>query len=117
MSVRMALCVLVLLTTGIAGAAQDFRATITAQFTDPEGRAISSATVKAVNLESNVGKETQTTSEGYYTLPYLDPGIYRVEVKASGFSTALRERVVLQTADKLNLPIKMEVGQMTETVT
>ncbi len=117
MSVRMALCVLVLMTMGTAGAAQDFRATISGQVTDPEGRAISGAIVKAVNLESNIGKEAQTTSEGYYTLPYLDPGIYRMEVKASGFSTALRERVILQTADKLNLPIKMELGQTTETVT
>src|SRR5262245_60073971 len=117
MSIRMAICALMSMSLVIAVAAQDFRATISGQVTDPSGNPIGGATVKAINLESNIGKETQTTTEGYYTLPYLDPGVYSLEVKASGFSTALQAKVILQTADKLNLPIKMEVGQMTEAVT
>src|SRR5688572_4930465 len=71
----------------LAGAlcAQDFRATLTGTVTDPTGAAIPDATVKATNVATNAVKEVKTTSDGLYTIPYLDPGTYNVEIAASGF--------------------------------
>ena len=65
--------------------AQDFRATLTGTVTDPSGSAIPNATVRATNIAINATKEAKTTSEGVYSIPYLDPGVYNVEVSANGF--------------------------------
>jgi Carboxypeptidase regulatory-like domain len=106
---------LVLLSAGLS--AQDFRATLTGIITDPSGAAVPGATVRAINLETNSSKEVKTTSIGNYTIPYLDPGNYKIDVAAPGFQTLIRENIVLRVADKVNLPLQLAVGQATESVT
>ena len=96
---------------------QDFRATITGQVVDPNKAAIAGATVKAILASTNVVAEAKTNSEGYYLLPYLTPGTYTVEATASGFQTLKREGIVLRVADKLNLPLHMAIGSVSEAVT
>jgi hypothetical protein len=96
---------------------QDFRATLTGTVTDPSGAAIPNATVKATDTKINATKETKTSSEGVFTIPYLEPGLYNVEVSANGFQLMKRTNITLEVAMKLNLPIKMTVGQMTQEVT
>ena len=64
---------------------QDFRATLTGNVTDPSGAAIPNAVVRATNNGTNAAKEVRTTSDGIYTIPYLDPGLYTVEITANGF--------------------------------
>src|SRR5262245_33519859 len=97
--------------------AQDFRATVTGLVTDPNGAAVPDATVKIINIETNETKEAKTSANGHYTIPYLNPGDYHLEVTASGFQTLRRESIVLRVADKLNLPLQMTVGNVSETVT
>src|SRR5215472_138758 len=97
--------------------AQEYRATLTGIVTDPSGSAIPNATVKATNIAINATKEAKSTSEGVYTIPYLEPGVYNIEVSANGFQLMKRNNITLEVAMKLNLPIKMTVGQMTQEVT
>lgn len=97
--------------------AQDFRATLSGQVTDPSGSVIPAATVKATHIGTNETKETTTTSDGLFTLPYLSPGLYNIEISANGFQTLRRESITLAVAQKLNLPIRMTVGQMSQEVT
>ncbi|MGH9914258.1 MAG: TonB-dependent receptor domain-containing protein, partial [Pyrinomonadaceae bacterium] len=91
---------------------QDFRATITGQVTDQNGAMVAGASIKATRVGANVPVETRSNDEGFYTIPYLNPGTYIIEVSASGFSTVKREGIVLQTADKLNLPVALSIGQL-----
>src|SRR5260370_8008991 len=93
--------------------AQDFRATITGQVTDASVRSIANATVKTVNVATGEGSETKTNSEGFYTLPYLNPGTYNVEVSASGFNTFKREGIILRVPHKPNLTVTPHLGQIT----
>ncbi len=109
-------CILLLLIVGGFAFAQDFRATLSGVVTDPSGAAIPGATVKATNTSTNAVKEAQTTAVGNYTIPYLDPGVYNVEVSAKGFQTIVREKIVLRVADKVNLPLELKIGQTTETL-
>ena len=57
-------------------------------------------------------KEVRTTSEGRYSIPYLNPAIYNIEVTANGFQTLKREGITLRIADKLDLPLQLTVGQV-----
>src|SRR5438270_7754044 len=97
--------------------AQDFRATLTGSVTDPSGAAVPNATVKATNIANNATKEVKTTSEGVYTIPYLDPGEYNVEAIATGFQGLKRAGITLQVAQKMNLPLQLTVGQMNQEIT
>jgi Carboxypeptidase regulatory-like domain/TonB dependent receptor len=97
--------------------AQDFRGNILGLVTDSTRAAIPDAKVIATKDDTNVSRETITNSEGIYTLVGLDPGRYTVTFTANGFTTVRRSGIVLQVADRLNLPIAMDVGQLTESVT
>ncbi|HKA01464.1 MAG TPA: carboxypeptidase regulatory-like domain-containing protein, partial [Candidatus Solibacter sp.] len=100
-----------------AAFSQDFRATLTGTVTDPSGAAVPNASVKATNTGTNAIKEVKTTSDGVYTIPYLDPGVYDVEVTAAGFQQLKRSQITLQVAQKMNLPMQMTVGQMSQEIT
>lgn len=96
---------------------QDFRATISGQVTDETGAAVAGAKVRAVQRSTNQAIERETNHEGFYTLPYLQPSTYDIEVTAPGFRKTLRENVTLLVADKLDLGFKLEVGEISQQVT
>ncbi len=97
--------------------AQEYRATILGQVTDPSGAGIPNATVKATRVDTHVSTEVKASSNGVYSIPFLNPGTYDVEASAPGFAALKRENIVLLTADKLNLPLKLQVGQINQEVT
>src|SRR4051812_34393206 len=97
--------------------AQDFRATISGQVTDHTGAAVSNAKVRAVQRSTNQAVSAITNQEGFYTLPYLQPSTYDVEVQAPGFSLMRRQNVALMVAEKLDLPIQLELGRVNEEIT
>jgi len=97
--------------------AQEFRATLTGTVTDPSGAAIPNATVKAVNTAVNSTSETKTSSDGLYTIPLLQPGVYTIEITANGFQTLKREAITLAVGQRVNLPIRLTVGQMSQEIT
>jgi len=107
---------LALLLFSISLQAQD-RATLTGTVTDPSGAAVPNAAVKATNTATNQASDTKTTSDGIYTIPYLAPGIYDVEVTAAGFQTLKRPAITLEVGQRLNLPLQMTVGQATTEIT
>ena len=65
---------------------QDFRGTVTGQVKDTTNGVIPDALVKAVHQDTRNASETRTNSHGYYTLPYLLPGRYLIEVSAPGLA-------------------------------
>src|SRR5438128_2465592 len=109
--------VTLLIALAAVGWGQDFRATIIGQVTDQSKSVVPNANVKAVNVANNGSTEVKTNAQGYYTIPYLNPGTYNIEASAAGFNTLKREGIVLQVADRLNLPLALEVGQVTQSVT
>jgi hypothetical protein len=98
-------------------AAQESRATITGTVTDPQGAVIPNAVVVAKNLATNLEARTVTNEAGLYVLPFLNPGAYTVTATATGFKSAVNDKVELGTAQRQQLDFKMEVGGNTETVT
>jgi len=108
--------VAIALASVMCAVAQDYRATILGQVLDPGGASIPQATIKVVKKDTGVSRETVTNDTGFYTITALDPGVYNVSVTASGFSTLRRNDITLLTADKLNLNLNLEIGQVTQEV-
>jgi hypothetical protein len=92
-------------------------ATLVGAITDSSGAVLPGAKVIVINIETLFRSETQTSPEGTYYVPYLNPGSYRITVEASGFRSHVREGVVLRTGETPRLDIALEVGSTTEAIT
>src|SRR5450432_533362 len=114
---RIAICALAVVSVALNVFGQDSRATVAGMVLDQAGAAIPGARIRAVQRSTNLPAETVSDREGYYTLPYLQPGNYDIEVTAPGFSLLRRENVTLLVAQKLDLPLKLEVGQVNDRIT
>jgi hypothetical protein len=96
---------------------QETRGTILGRVTDASGAVVAGVTVRLTNTATNVTVATQSNSEGNYEIPYLLPGAYRLTAEMAGFKTFVREGIELRIADRLVIPVAMELGQITEQVT
>ena len=105
------------LTAPVVAAAQDARGTITGLVADPSKGVIPGASVTVTNTAMGTSVSAVTNEEGFFQIPYLIPGTYRVTVELSGFKKYVREGVELRVADRLQLEIALEVGGTVEEVT
>lgn len=96
--------------------AQEFRAGITGIVRDVQSAAMPEAKVEAANLETNEVSRTVTNESGYYAIPSLAIGIYRVTVTSPGFKKAERSRMELRSGDQVQLDFILEVGAVQETI-
>ncbi len=55
--------------------AQLTRGAINGTVRDPAGAAVAGATVRVVNPETNISRDTTTNDEGFYRVAALEPGI------------------------------------------
>jgi hypothetical protein len=84
--------------------------------TDATGAVVPSASVKVIQQETNVARSTATDTTGTYLAPALNIGTYTIEVSATGFKSFRRTDVVLNVRDQIRVDIRLEVGQLAETV-
>jgi hypothetical protein len=96
--------------------AQEFRAVLTGQITDPSGAVIRNANVTAVNIASGTSYGGKSSDKGVYYIPYVLPGTYVVTAKASGFKTAVQDKILLQASETFNENFKLEIGSTAERV-
>ena len=113
---RPRLTLLCLLIASLASA-QEFRALVSGQVTDPSGAAIAGATVVATNLETNVTLTTSTGADGHYVLAQAPPGPYTISCDAVGFKKFNRSGMNLQVGDRTTVNVSMQVGSQTKSVT
>src|SRR5262245_38473570 len=98
------------------GLAQEFRGSITGRVVDNNGAAVANANVTVTNAATNVSSSATTNGDGDYTALYLPPGSYTVTVEASGFKKSTRQNVELRVGDKLQIDLRLEVGNVSDTV-
>ncbi len=106
--------VLVLACTGWG---QEFRASISGDITDPTGAPVEGARIVVTSVERNTSVETFSNAAGRYLVQFLLPGHYVVTAETAGFKKFVREGIVLAAADRLGLPIRLELGAVTESIT
>jgi hypothetical protein len=97
--------------------AQDFRAALTGIVTDPSGAAVVGARVKAVNTTTNATADAVTNEAGRYSIAFLIPGKYSVEIEAAGFKKIVRDNVQLQINSRSALDVALELGGVNEKIT
>ncbi len=113
---RAALLCLFLLSTFDCAVAQETRGQIFGSVQDASGSVLVAVTVKAVNLGTGVETVAVSNDQGEYILPLLLPGEYRVTAEQPGFKRFVREGIAVRVSDRIPVDIRMEIGQVTETV-
>jgi hypothetical protein len=110
----------VLLALAVAAAplyAQSILGTIRGTVTDPQGAAVASAPVLITDEATGVPRTVDTDAQGRYEAANLRPGSYRVEIVTASFKKFEQTGVVVTTGGVARIDVKLELGQMTETVT
>jgi hypothetical protein len=100
-----------------AALAQSDRGTITGTITDATGAMIPNASIEAKNMETGIAYNAASSETGNYTLAQLPVGVYQLTATTTGFKQFIRTGITVSTAQTLRVDVKLEVGNISETVT
>jgi len=118
--VRLTAFITVLLVQPLHGSgafAQDFRGAIEGRVVDESKAALPGAAVTVTHIDTGVGAMAVTNGEGYYQLPLLQPGLYRVVFELEGFRRLERDQVQVRVDDRVVLDVTLKLGELKDTVT
>ena len=90
--------------------------TLQGTVSDPQGAVMPNARVLLKNQTTGLERTTQTDSEGNYQVASLPPGLYRVEVQASGFQTQVLNNLNLEVARTITQNFQLVVGGIEQQV-
>jgi hypothetical protein len=84
---------------------------------DESGAVVPGAKVEAVNVKTGIATQTSSDAAGRYIFQSLVPGLYNVNVEATGFRKSVVPRLTLNVGDTVTQVVKLEVGSVVEAVT
>ncbi len=97
--------------------AQSYQGGVRGAVTDPQGAAVANAKVTLTNTGTGVPRTTLTTADGTYVLSNVEPGNYSVAAESPSFKRYEQRGIVVGTQEFLNVDLKLEVGNITQSVT
>src|SRR5258708_21309705 len=96
--------------------AQSSNGSMSGTVTDPNGAAVPAVKVIAKNPASGIKVETRTSDAGLYVFPRLPVGAYDIEAEKIGFKRLNHPAVEIRIASRQELDLKLEVGDVQQTV-
>jgi outer membrane receptor protein involved in Fe transport len=100
------LCVAALFTA--AACAQTTQGLIAGRLTDSQtGRAVAGAGIEYESLATGISGVSRSDPSGYYYLPLLSPGLYRVRAAADGYQAQEVHELELPVAARLDLSFRL----------
>ncbi|MCC6862981.1 MAG: TonB-dependent receptor, partial [Bryobacterales bacterium] len=98
-------------------AAQTAAGVITGSITDSSGASVAGARVSLTHQETNQNRDLLSNSEGIYEFRALPRGLYSLAVEKPGFKKEEIKTLQLTVAETLRVDVRLELGQVTESVT
>ncbi len=95
---------------------QSYYGALRGNVVDPNGGAMVTAKVTLINEGTSEPRSTVTASAGEFVFNEVVPATYSVSVESPGFKKLERHGVIVGTQQQVSLDLKMEVGQVTESV-
>ncbi|HEV8454909.1 MAG TPA: TonB-dependent receptor, partial [Gemmatimonadales bacterium] len=77
---------------------------------------VSGAEVTVTQTDTGVDRKAVSNVGGYYLVPFLPPGRYKVAVRAQGFKPVDREGITLAVDQAARVDFVLELGQLTDAV-
>jgi hypothetical protein len=100
----------------VRSVAQSAASEISGHVSDPSGASVPRTRIEIRNLETGVERSATSNAEGYFVVPLLAPGDYRVFVSKEGFRPIVQGRVRLRVNQTLKLDIALSVGSVSEAI-
>jgi Carboxypeptidase regulatory-like domain/TonB dependent receptor/TonB-dependent Receptor Plug Domain len=85
--------------------------------TDPSGAAVKGADITIEGVATRETRRLVSNASGFYDVSNLSVGLYKVTVKAPGFSTRERTGVSVQVATKNVVDVRLAIDGAEETIT
>ena len=95
---------------------QSGTSTITGSVTDPQGNAVPGAKIALISDQGG-RRDVVANDSGVFTFTSVQPGKYQLEIEASGFKKSNITTFQALVDKTTELPVQLEVGQVSETVT
>jgi hypothetical protein len=89
---------------------------ITGTVTDATGAVIAEASVTVTNTATGAVRSAKTNTSGIYDFSALPPGNYNLQIEQQGFSTEIRDNIVLQVAQVARFDSILKLGNVSEKV-
>ena len=96
--------------------AQSNQASISGVVTDSQKAIVPRAKITATNLGTDAVYTANSNDAGFFSIPNLPVGAYKLSVVHDGFRTYQRQRFTLNTGQSLGLDVQLELGAVSETV-
>ena len=84
---------------------------------DPTGAAVPDAKVTIRNTGTGLSRTVTTGENGAFVLPALPVGTYSLTVEKTGFTTHVREGIVLTVDQAASVTVNLQLGQVSDAVT
>ncbi len=116
-SARIFATLVLILTGSIIAYGQQTTGSIVGTVKDQQGALVTSATVKAINVDTGYSRSAPANSYGEYRIDFLPVGKYTVEAVATGFERYVQQNLALNVDQTLTVDIKLAVGASSQTIT
>jgi hypothetical protein len=84
---------------------------------DPSGAVIPGVAIVVTKVDTGVSRRTESNEFGFFVVPLLPPGEYRIRLAKDGFRPMTQTGIILQVNQQARLSLTMEVGAVAEEVT
>jgi hypothetical protein len=91
-------------------------ATILGTVRDSSGAVVPNAKVLAVSTQTDLHRETRSSSEGRYVLPLLPVGNYTLTVESPSFKKYVRQGIILSVNENARVDVPLDLGTVAESV-
>jgi outer membrane receptor protein involved in Fe transport len=89
---------------------------VTGQILDASQSVVAGATAELTRVDTGDRRETVSSTEGYYSFPLLQPGIYDLTVKKDGFEAQITKGIKVETGQVSSVDITLTVGEISQQV-
>ncbi len=84
---------------------------------DTSGSVVPNASLKLMNQATGISRSTQSNTNGLYSFPHIQAGVYDISVSADGFQSQNRVGITINVADHSQIDFELRVGEVKETIT
>ncbi|MBI4903106.1 MAG: TonB-dependent receptor [Acidobacteria bacterium] len=96
--------------------AQQVTGTITGSVTDTSGAAVPGVQIRLMNPDTGLQRSATSDQDGNFRFLVLPPGVYAIDGAHTGFKAFRRHGIVVEADRSLAVPVRLEVGAVTEVV-
>ena len=109
---------LLLILAALTAHSQQVTGSISGSVRDTTDASVAAASLSLISVATGAARRLLTDETGNFVISSVDPGEYRLTVRAPGFKTFERKGVILSASERLSVGVlSLELGSVEERVT